>query len=105
MKYNTCFYNEKHARKEWGKCVSVGVKKMSGARGRARGAEEQRNSCLCDRSVGVPRTGDGSDAKIIFQFSMCCLYILCNLSCIQKAVQPFGWKKKKGSAFQGIKFT
>ena len=40
------FYKEKHARKERGKSFRVGVKKMSGARGRTRGAENQRHSRL-----------------------------------------------------------
>jgi len=34
------FYDEKHVRKEWGECVSVGVKKESEARGGTRGADK-----------------------------------------------------------------
>lgn len=45
--------------------VSVVIKEVIGTKERVRGAIKQSNSCFCDRSVGTPRTGDGSDPKLI----------------------------------------
>lgn len=45
--------------------VSVVIKELIGTKERVRGAIKQSNSCFCDRSVGTPRTGDGSDPKLI----------------------------------------
>jgi len=46
--------------------VSVVTKEVIGTKERISGAIKQRNSCFCDRSVGTPRTGDGSDHKLIY---------------------------------------
>ena len=54
----------------------------------------------CERSVGVPRNGDGSGHRLISQFSMGRLYTHVTHLAFRKKCHPFG--EKRGREKKGI---